>query len=91
MPMYQTLNADGSVIGVYGGQRPSVAACKAFTTLRRQGREAPMCIHVVTEGRKLSRAYDVNYAVVQDPFLGSMSRPVATARLDTLVGDATTQ
>jgi hypothetical protein len=93
MPLYQTLHDNGSVIGVYNAQRPSVAACKAFTTLRRiNPSENALTIRVVTEGRKLSQAFNVHYAMTHDAFFGEIMRPVATpARLKVSAGHVLTE
>ena len=81
MPLYQTTNENGNVIGIYNGQRPSVAATKAFTTMRRRvpGLTESM-VHVKTEGRREITKYSVVYCLVKDTFLGEIWRPVATKR-----------
>ena len=81
MPLYKTSNVSGLTIGVYNAQRPSIAASKAFTTLRRQNKDLRTAdISVQTEGKKLSQAFQVEYKEVQDAFLGLVFRPIATRK-----------
>ena len=80
--MYKTTQS-GVTIGIYNCQRPSAAACKAFTTLRRKDHSLKTAsIAVATEGRVNSTIYDVEYARVEDAFFGSIERPVATKHCD---------
>lgn len=77
MPLYQTRTATDAV-GVFQGQRPSAAACKAFSKLRRLNKDlVEQKIYVLTEGHKMSSAYNVQYIEVTDA-LGTFKRPVAT-------------
>ena len=82
MPLYKTTSS-GVTIGIYNCQRPSAAACKAFTALRRKDRSLKTsAIAVATEGRSQSTIYNVEYARVEDPFFGFIDRPVATKRAE---------
>jgi hypothetical protein len=76
-PLYKTTLED-KIIGIYNCQRPSAAASKAFTTLRRKDPELlKQQIHVHTEGRSACVTYDVSYETVLDSFFGSIKMPVA--------------
>ena len=80
MPQYKTRFSNGDELGIYSAQRPSGAACKAFTSWARKVKEpgeAPIEIHVMTEGRKNYTRFMVSYETVDDPFLGTLRRPVA--------------
>lgn len=77
MPLYRTLYKSNEV-GVYSGQRPSVAACKAFTQLRKKDPIKEACIEVYSVSRKSSTNFDVVYKQVDDDLLGSIYRPFAT-------------
>ena len=76
--MYQT-KYEGQGIGIYNAQRPSVAACKTFSMLRRRNPKMQNAeISVVTEGnRKIEHNYMVTYKNDSDAFLGNIMRPVA--------------
>jgi hypothetical protein len=78
MPLYKTSTSTGTTIGVYNAQRPSIAATKAFTTLRRQDKQLIQSeVHVQTEGKKNSQSFQVEYKQVEDDFLGTVFRPIA--------------
>jgi hypothetical protein len=78
MPIYQT-KFEGQSVGIYTAQRPSIAACKTFSTLRRRNPHMSEArIAVVTEGhRKIEHNYNVTYKNETDSFLGNITRPVA--------------
>ena len=83
MPLYKTLTDADVDIGIYSSQRPSTAACKAFTVLRRKNFTLNECkIKVCTEGRKDVIVYTVTYTDVQDAFLGALKRPIAVKSED---------
>jgi hypothetical protein len=66
-------------IGTYSGQRPSTAACKAFTTLRRTNKSLQETqIKVLTQGHKNYVIYTVVYTDVEHALLGHVKKPVAT-------------
>ena len=78
MTLYQVLLGT-TVLGVYSAQRPSTAACKAFTVLRRKEPNlGPTKISVVTEGRKKLTDFIVEYKYDPDDYLKIEMRPVAT-------------
>ena len=84
MPLYKTSTVSGTTIGVYNAQRPSIAASKAFTTLRRQDKQLQNADVVVqTEGKKNSQSFQVEYKQVEDDFLGIVFRPIATKTSET--------
>lgn len=75
---------NGVPLGVYSGQRPSAAACKAFTVLRRKDPEmGPTKLAVVTEGRKKTTEFVVEYKSAPNEFLKIEMQPVATKITDT--------
>jgi hypothetical protein len=80
MPLYQTLKSDTKEpIGIFQGQRPSAAANKAFTKLRRTNKDlVEQIIDVVTEGHKHTTRYNVKYSEVNDELLGLIKKPVST-------------
>jgi hypothetical protein len=83
MPLYKTSNGSGKTIGVYNAQRPSIAASKAFTSLRRQEKDLLNAeIFVQTEGKKITQSFQVEYKQIQDDFLGLVFRPIATKTVD---------
>lgn len=72
------MNESNQIVGVYSGDRPAVAACKAFTSLRREDKSLDSAtLHVVTEGRKRLTTYKVRYGALEDVFLGELMRPIA--------------
>jgi len=80
MPVYYTKSTDGP-IGIYKAQRPSVAACKSFSTLRRRRKSLEQSnITVVTEGpKKIEHHFCVSYGLCARPHvLGPLMRPIAT-------------
>jgi hypothetical protein len=81
MPIYQT-KSDDVPIGRYSAQRPSVAACKSFTSLRRRNKDLKKAeITVVTEGpKKIIHDYSVSYDESIHDLLGLMFRPVAVLK-----------
>ncbi len=77
MPLYKT-SQNEKIVGIYNCQRPSAAACKALTALRRKDQSIEKAvIQVQTEGRLLSAKFDVTYESVNDSFFGSIKMPVA--------------
>ena len=86
MPLYKTSLDTGRDIGIYSAQRPSVAACKAYSAYYKkmglvnenESPKGPLVVRVVTEGKTLSTRFQVVYTQVTDPFLGTLMRPVAT-------------
>jgi hypothetical protein len=77
VPLYKTTK-DLKIVGFYNCQRPSAAACKAFTSLRRKDNSLTReTIQVTTEGRSASVNYDVSYESVDDVFFGKIMMPVA--------------
>ena len=97
MPLYKTSLDSGHDIGIYSAQRPSVAACKAFSAYQKKSKtneKSPLVVRVVTEGKTLCTRFQVVYAQVTDPFLGTLMRPVATQikeKLDTTALAATAE
>jgi hypothetical protein len=82
-PQYKTRTRSRREIGIYTGQRPSVAACKAFSTLRKKDKTiTTFDVEVMTEGRRNYTWYRVTYETVDDALLGSMMRPVARKILE---------
>lgn len=79
MPMYQVFY-EKQPVGIYSCQRPAIAACKAFTILRRSnGDLQTVSVSVQTEGRKgLTADFLVEYKHCPDEFLKLDMRPVAT-------------
>lgn len=78
MTLYQVL-LGSTVLGIYSGQRPSAAACKAFSVLRRKDTTiGPTKLSVVTEGRKKTTEFMVEYKRAPDAFLNIEMQPVAT-------------
>jgi len=78
MPLYLTVH-ESKTVGTYNAQRPSVAACKAFTTLKRSNATLEQAfIEVQTEGKKNLSKFKVEYMQVEDKFLGLLHRPIAT-------------
>lgn len=80
MPMYSTRVAPDGAKYVYTAQRPSDAACKAYTSHRKRTNgpdDLKAIVFVTTEGRRAQVAYEVTYELVDDAFLGSFRRPVA--------------
>lgn len=78
MPLYKTSHLN-SIVGIYNCQRPSTAACKAFTTLKRRDPQLESAVILVTtEGRSLTTTFDVKYGSTQDDFFGTIFRPVAS-------------
>jgi len=80
MPLYKTSHfITKETIGIFQGQRPSTAANKAFTKLRRSNKDLiEETIDVITEGHKHNTTYTVKYTQVNDPLLGIIMRPIAT-------------
>jgi hypothetical protein len=78
MPLYQT-SVSGAVIGTYNAQRPSKAACKAFTQLRTKNKDIETVqIEVCTTCKKKSCIFNVKYQTQEQPdAFGITSRPVA--------------
>jgi hypothetical protein len=78
MTLYQVLLGT-TVLGIYSGQRPSAAACKAFSVMRRKDPSlGPTRLSVVTEGRKKTTEFMVEYKNEPDAFLNISMQPVAT-------------
>jgi hypothetical protein len=79
MPTYEVRRAsDDFVIGQYTAQRPSTAATKAFTTLRRKDKSLDKETFMVqTESRSTRIQFRVEYREVNDDFLGLKKRPIA--------------
>lgn len=83
MPLYQVRNAScNSILGHYIGDRPSAAACKASTSMRRKDPMLKtMRLKVLTEGRKMHVTFEVTYeAASSDAFseaCGIVNRPKA--------------
>ena len=94
MPQYKTRFAKGDELGIFTAQRPSGAACKAFTSWARKVKEpgdTPVEIQVMTEGRKNYTRFMVSYETVDDPFLGILRRPVARKFDESTVEQASSQ
>lgn len=78
MTLYQVL-LDSVPLGIYSGQRPSAAACKAFSVLRRKNPDiGPTKLAVVTEGRKKTTEFMVEYKHAPNEFLKIEMQPIAT-------------
>lgn len=81
MPQYQT-RAAGHEPKVYAAQRPSGAACKAFTVYRKMHPNTNvLAVEVQTEGKLTWTTFDVTYEEVEDSFFGKLQRPVAVKRI----------
>ena len=77
MPIYQT-SVSGAVVGIYTAQRPSKAACKAFTQLRTKNKDIEtLQIEVCTQCKKKSCIFNVKYTTQEPDAFGVTSRPVA--------------
>jgi hypothetical protein len=77
MPLYEVRKGD-QVIGQYAAQRPSTAATKAFTALRRKDKSLEKeTFTVQTESRSTKMQFRVEYREVNDDFLGLRKRPIA--------------
>ena len=80
MPVYNVVReTNNEMVGSYNAQRPSTAAKKAFTTLRkRQKTLVKETFFVYTESRIKPQKFVVEYMESEDEFLGRIKRPVAT-------------
>lgn len=79
MPLYEVRrSSDNNVIGQYTAQRPSTAATKAFTTLRKKDKTIEKETFMVqTDSRTKPVQFIVEYREVNDDFLGLKKRPIA--------------
>lgn len=69
---------NGLLIGIYKAQRPSSAAHKSMTVLKRRYGLNEARIEILTEGTKRLYVFNVKYQEVFDNFLGLRLRPVAS-------------
>lgn len=77
MPTYKTFY-NSVEVGVYSGQRPSTAACKAFTQLRKAKPTNEAIIDVLSTTKKKPIQFRVEYKESTDDLLGTIYRPYAT-------------
>jgi hypothetical protein len=76
---YNVLETSTVFVNTYKAQRPSVAACKAFTQLQKKStNEMSARIEVKTVGTKRSHIFHVEYKEAQEGPFGPLRRPVAT-------------
>jgi len=82
-------------LGTFTAQRPSTAACKAYTQLRRKSKLASLepphnlkYIFVKLElSNKSGHLFEVEYIQSTDPFLGQITRPCAKILVNTTNSD----
>jgi hypothetical protein len=83
MPTYRVFN--DSFDAEYCAQRPSSAACKGLTSLRRKDSSIDsVVLSVQATSKKTPMRFRVEYKEIQDDFLGLLKRPVATKLEDTI-------
>jgi hypothetical protein len=82
MPVYDVYDfVTNTHIGTYTAQRPSIAACKGLTILRKQDKSIEKrCISIQVSSKKERTLFDVEYKDATHAFLGSCKKSIATKR-----------